>query len=387
MRIIIYTGKGGVGKTSTAAATGVQLAEKGIKTLVISTDLAHSLSDSFDADLDHNPQEIMKNLFAMELNPQSQLENKWDAIYDYLLDFFKVVGLKDVFAEELSMFPGVEELFTLLEIHEQYKKGVYQAIVLDFPPTASTIRLLSFFDVVGWYMEKFFKIERKSIGLMRKFTKSFMEMPLPDDEVFSTIEDIYRKMEETKEILTDGEITSVRLVLNPEKMVINESQRAYTYLNLYDFKVDALIINKILPFGYRGDFYQETYQRQQENIEEIKNIFHSLEVFKVHQLKEELKGIENLKRISQELYNNMDPLKNFHQQQTVKLDKINDTHYLYKLYMPFIQKEKFKIFQKGGILIIKLANYKQKVYLPQVLSNKNVIKASYKDEFLELNFE
>ena len=384
---MIYTGKGGVGKTSIAAATGVQLAEKGIKTLVISTDLAHSLSDSFDANLNHNPQEIKKDLYAMELNPQTQLENKWNSIYEYLLEFFKIVGLKDVFAEELSIFPGVEELFTLLEIHEQYKKAEYQAIILDFPPTASTIRLLSFFDVVGWYMEKFFKIERKSIALMRKFKKSFMEMPLPDDDVFSAIEEIYRKMEETKAILTDGEITSVRLVLNSEKMVINESQRIFTYLNLYDFKVDALIINKILPFGYRGDFYQKTYQRQQENIQDIKNIFHSLELFKVHQVKEELKGIDNLKTISQELYNGHDPLKVFNQLQTVKLEKINDNQYLYKLYMPYIEKDKFKIYKKGGILIIKLANYKQKVYLPKVLSNKNVIKASYKDMFLELYFE
>jgi len=271
MRIIIYTGKGGVGKTSVAAATGVKLASQGIKTLVISTDLAHSLSDSFDMELNHESRKIKENLYGMELNPQTQLENKWDSIYNYMVDFLKVIGLKDVFAEELTMFPGIEELFSLMEIHDQYNNGDYQAIILDFPPTASTIRLLSFFDIVGWYMEKFFKFERRSVKVMKVFTSNIMDVPLPEDDVFEAIEDIYQKMKETKDILNNTEITSVRLVMNPEEMVINESQRAYTYLNLFGFNVDSVIINKLLPTGLTGDFYQKTFQRQQNNIEKIDN--------------------------------------------------------------------------------------------------------------------
>ncbi len=385
MRIIIYTGKGGVGKTSVAAATGVKLASQGIKTLVISTDLAHSLSDSFDMELNHESRKIKENLYGMELNPQTQLENKWDSIYNYMVDFLKVIGLKDVFAEELTMFPGIEELFSLMEIHDQYNNGDYQAIILDFPPTASTIRLLSFFDIVGWYMEKFFKFERRSVKVMKVFTSNIMDVPLPEDDVFEAIEDIYQKMKETKDILNNTEITSVRLVMNPEEMVINESQRAYTYLNLFGFNVDSVIINKLLPTGLTGDFYQKTFQRQQNNIEKIDNIFHSLDIFKVHLLSEELKGLANLKQISQELYYGKDPLSIFSQLQTVELKK-EDSQYIYKLFMPFIKKEKFSIYQKGGVLILKVGSYKQKSYLPQVLSNKDIVKANYKDEYLYIHF-
>ena len=385
MRVIIYTGKGGVGKTSTAAATGVNLADRGCKTLVISTDLAHSLSDSFGIELNHNSKKISDNLYGMELNPQTQLENKWDSIYNYLVDFMKVIGLKDVFAEELTMFPGIEELFSLMEIYDQYCHGEYQALILDFPPTASTIRLLSFFDIVAWYMEKFFKFERRSTKVIRTFTKSIMDFPLPEDDVFEAFEEIYQKMEQTKEILTNAEITSVRLVMNPEEMVINESQRAYTYLNLYGFNVDTIIVNKLLPAGLNGDFYQKTFHRQQENMKKVKNIFHSLDLFTIHLLSEELKGLDNLKEISKGIYNGQNPLTVFNQLQTVELEK-EDKQYIYKLYMPFIKKEKFRIYQKGGVLILKVGSYKQKSYLPQVLSNKQVVKASYKEDFLHIYF-
>lgn len=385
MRVIIYTGKGGVGKTSVAAATGVKLASQGINTLVISTDLAHSLSDSFNMELGYKVTQISQNLAGLELNPQTQLEEKWDSIYNYMVDFFKVMGLKDVFAEELTMFPGLEELFSLLEIYDQYKSGNYQAIILDFPPTASTIRLLSFFDVVGWYMDRFFKLERKSVKILKTFTNSLMDIPLPEDDVFAAFKEIYQKMVETRKILTDKKITSVRLVMNPEQMVINESQRAYTYLNLYDFNVDAAIINKLLPDSIEGNFYQKAYDRQQEKLKSIRNIFSSLEIFPVHLLSEELKGINNLNKISKELYGNKDPLANFYQLNTVELKK-DGSNYFYKIYLPFIKKDKFKIYQKGGILIIKVGSYKQKVYLPQVLSNKTVKTAEYKDDFLQLSF-
>ncbi|MFP4661785.1 MAG: ArsA family ATPase [Halanaerobiales bacterium] len=386
MRVIIYTGKGGVGKTSVAAATGVKLSDRGMKSLVVSTDLAHSLSDSFDTELSHQATEISENLYAMELNPQTQLESKWDSIYNYMVDFLKVVGLKDVFAEELTMFPGIEELFSLMEIHDQYNNSDYDALVLDFPPTASTIRLLSFFDIVGWYMERFFKLKRRSVKLVRTFTDSIMDIPLPEDDVFLAFEDIYQQMKETKDILTDSDITSVRLVMNPENMVVNESQRAYTYLNLYGFNVDSVIVNKLLPEGLSGEFYQKVLKRQVKTLKRIESIFNSLSIFKVHQLSEELKGFVNLKEISRELYNEDDPLNVFVKIQTVELEK-EGNQYIYKLYMPFIKKEKFNIYQKGGVLILKVGTYKQKSYLPQVLSNKSIARASYQDDYLYIYFD
>lgn len=386
MRIIIYTGKGGVGKTSIAAATGIKLAKKGLKSLVISTDMAHSLSDSFGVELNHYGVEVKENLYAMELNPQTQLENKWDNIYQYMVNFMKIVGISDVFAEELTMLPGIEELFSLLEIYDQYKEKNYDCLILDFPPTASTLRLLSFFDVVSWYMEKFFNMERKSIKFMRTFTKSFMEVPLPDDSVFDSIQRIYDKMAAVKAILADSEITSVRLVINPEGMVINESQRAYTYLNLYGFNVDSVIVNKVLPVDeLRGEFYKNIMESQERYFKKIKSIFSALETFHLPLIDKELKGIDSLENISEKLYKDQDPLKVFHNDSTIKLEK-KDGEYHYQIYMPYLKKGKFKMHQKGGVLIIKVGTYKQKLHLPQVLSNKVVKKAKYSNQKLHLYF-
>lgn len=385
MRIIIYTGKGGVGKTSVSAATGIKLAKRGIKTLVISTDLAHSLSDSFGLEINHEATEICKNLYAMELNPQSQLEKKWKSIYNYLVSYLKILGVKDVFAEELTLFPGVEELFSLLEIHDQHQEGIFEALILDFPPTASTLRLLSFFDVVSWYMERFFKIKRRGVKFLRHFTDTVMDLPLPEDDVFTAVEEIYQKMLVTKDILVDKETTSVRIVMNPEDMVISESQRAYTYLNLYGFNVDGIIVNKLLPGDLEGEFYSRIIERQYNNLKKIEELFSPLEVFTLPLSNEELKGLNKLESISEQLYTGKDLLDNFQQLKTISLDKEGDTYH-FKIYMPFLDKRKFKLHQKGGLLIITVGTYKQKVHLPQVLSNKKVSGAKYRDQFLHLYF-
>ncbi len=385
MRIIIYTGKGGVGKTSISAATGVKLAAKGVRTLVISTDLAHSLRDSFGQDIAYYPVQIKENLYAMELNPQSQLEEKWDNIYNYMVDFFKIVGLKDVFAEELTLFPGIEELFCLLEIHDKYLEGAYDALVLDFPPTASTIRLLSFFDVIGWYMERFFKIKRRSIKFIRTFKDSFMDIPLPEDDVFAAFEEIYNRMAETKKILSDFDTTTVRLVMNPEEMVINESQRTYTYLNLYGFNVDAVIVNKLLPGESKDPFYHGIIKRQQENLQTIKNLFSPLKIYTLSLIGAELKGLKNLQNVAEKLYGGENPLDGFHSLVPISMEKEREG-YSFKVYMPFLSRDNFQLHQKGGVLIIKVGTYKQKLQLPQVLSNKSVKKAKYSEGFLKLHF-
>mgnify|MGYP006290020581 FL=1 len=387
MRIIIYTGKGGVGKTSVAAATGVRLAQEGYKTVVISTDLAHSLSDSFELALEHEPTPVIDNLWAQELNPQRELEESWDSIYNYMVKYLKTMGLKDVFAEELTLIPGMEELFSLLEIYDHYKSGKFDALILDCPPTASTLRLLSFFDLISWAMDKFFNIKRKSIGFLRKFTDTLMDIPLPEDDVFDAMERLYDKMSDTRELLIDPEMTSVRLVMNPEQMVINETQRAYTYLNLYALNVDGVIVNKVLSKDLKGDFIQNWIKRQQENIEIIESTFEALELFKIPYLNDELKGIKKLEQISKLLYNGKNPLDTFQQVNSVDLLK-EDGHYIFKVYMPFLKdkKRKFDLHQKGMVLIITVGSYKRKLVLPQLLGNKQIVKASYKEDYLQIYF-
>lgn len=385
MKIIIYTGKGGVGKTSVAAATGVKLANAGVKTLVISTDLAHSLADSYEVNLGHKPTQVMENLWAEELNPQTELEERWDNIYKYLVHICKVMGVQDVFAEELTVLPGIEELFSLLEIHRHQQTREFEAIILDCPPTASTLRLLSIFDVLGWYMEKFFKIKRRGVKLIRTFTSSFMEVPLPDDDVFEALAEIYDKMEATKDLLADPKTTSIRIVMNPEQMVMNESQRAYTYLNLYGFNVDAVVVNKLLPEDLPGEFYANWSRRQRENLEMIKEIFTPLRVFNLPLISDELKGMENLKWISKQLYNGENPLDSFIEIKPMEITKEGEGYHLI-VYMPFLDKKKFDLFQKGVQIILTIGSYKRKIILPQVLSNKNVVKARYQDQYLHLYF-
>ncbi|MCK4258446.1 MAG: ArsA family ATPase [Halanaerobiales bacterium] len=385
MRIIIYTGKGGVGKTSVAAASGVKLSQAGVKTLVISTDLAHSLADSFDISLNHEPTPVIENLWAEEINPQSELEERWDRIYNYMVQIFKVMGIKEVFAEELNLLPGIEELFSLLEIYRHYQKGEFDVLILDCPPTASTLRLLSLFDVVGWYMERFFKIERRSTKVLRKFTDTLFNIPLPEDDVYETISEIYERMAVTKEILANPKLTSIRLVMNPEQMVINESQRAYTYLNLYGFNVDSVIVNKVLPDNLSGDFYSSWIKRQKENLEMIREIFTPLEIFTLPLLSDELKGLKNLEMISKKLYDERDPLDCFNDVKPMELEKEGD-NYHFKVYVPFLEKKKFELYQKGIVLIITVGSYKRKLVLPQILSNKEVKKARYKNQYLHLYF-
>lgn len=385
MRIIIYTGKGGVGKTSVAAATGIKLADSGVKTLVISTDLAHSLADSYEVNLSDKPTLVRENLWAEELNPQSALEARWDKVHNFLVRFFRVMGLKDVFAEEMLLLPGMEELFSLLEIYHHYQKQQFAAIVLDFPPTASTVRLLSFFDLIGWYMEKFFKIKRKTVRIMRTFTPTVMKIPLPEDDVFDALAEIYEKMAAIKQVLVDPNKTAIRLVLNPEAMVINESQRAYTYLNLYGFSVDALIVNKVLPADFAGEQFSQWRDRQVKNIAMIKDIFQSVKIFTLPQMAKELKGVTNLQLIAKKLYPDVSPLVCFSTTKTIELEK-TESGYLFKVYMPFLEEKKFDLFQKGVLLIITVNSYKRKIVLPQVLSNKTIKRAFYQDKYLQLYF-
>lgn len=383
MKIIIYTGKGGVGKTSVAAATGIKLAQMGIKTLVISTDLAHSLADSYGISLSHNPTPVMENLWAEELNPQTELEEHWEEIYHYFVHLFKVMGVKDVFAEEMTLFPGMEELFSLLEIYQHYQSGKFSAIILDCPPTGSTLRLLSYFDALGWYMERFFKIEKSSIKLIRFFTDNIKDIPLPKDDFFNGIEKLYRQMEKAKEILIDPEITSVRLVMNPEQMVINESQRAYTYLNLYGLNVDAVIVNKVLPADLDGEFFLNWRKCQMKNLQLIKDIFVPLKILTMPMMSDEVKGIKSLQRIA--AYFQASPMDRYLKTTPMELNKEGDSYH-FKVFMPFLEKKKFDLYQKGMLLIITVGSYKRKVLLPQVLSNKSVKDARYKGQYLHLYF-
>ena len=256
-RIILYTGKGGVGKTTAAAATALQSAKRGYKTLVISTDPAHSFRDSFDIDIGPEPKKIMKNLYAQEIDVFYSVDKYWGKLTGYIQSLFNWMKVDDVLAEEFSIFPGMEEVSCFLWVYSHFKEGNYDVIIVDSAPTGETLRLLSLPDVARWWIVKVFPIERKLLKVIRPAVKVVSDMPLPEEETYIAIEDLFEKLNSIHKIFSNPEITSIRLVLNLEKMVIKETQRAYTYLNLYGYNVDSVIVNRAMPKELDHPYFKE----------------------------------------------------------------------------------------------------------------------------------
>jgi arsenite-transporting ATPase len=258
-RIILMTGKGGVGKTSMAAATGWRCAELGLKTLVLSTDPAHSLADSFDQPLGHEPVEVKPNLWGAELDALQELELNWGSVKTYITQVLQARGLDGVQAQELAVLPGMDEIFALVRVNRHYDEGKFDVLIIDSAPTGTALRLLSLPDVSGWYMRKFYKplqgLARVLRPIAEPIVKGLTGIPLPDDQVLDAPYEFYQKIERLERILTDNRITSVRLVTNPEKMVIKESLRAHAYLSLYGVATDLVIANRILPEGVVDPYF------------------------------------------------------------------------------------------------------------------------------------
>src|SRR2546421_10817729 len=247
MRILLFTGKGGVGKTTVAAATAVRAAEAGLRTVVCSTDPAHSLADAFDVPLGDRPTPVAEHLWGQQLNARVRFEEAWNDVRRYLVDVLDWAGAGGVEAEELAVTPGLDEVFALADIKEFATSDAYDLVVVDCAPTAETIRLLSLPDVLGWYMERVFETQRRLTRLARPILQRVANVPVAGDTVFAAIRRFYDRLDGVRELLTDGDITSARLVVNPERLVVAEARRTYTYLSLFGYHVDAVIVNRMLP--------------------------------------------------------------------------------------------------------------------------------------------
>ncbi len=380
-RIILFTGKGGVGKTTVAAATAIKSAELGKKTLVISTDPAHSLSDSFGVKLNPFPTKVIENLEGMEVNVEYELERHWSTIKEYLSLFFRSQGIEDVVAEELAIFPGFDELASLLHLLKFYKSGEYDAIVLDCAPTGETLRLLSVPEVAKWYMNRFFGIEKNVLKLIKPIGEPLMDVPLPSDEVLDKIQELYTKMSERKDRLESRD-TSVRIVMNPEKMVIRESERAFTYLNLFGYRVDCIIVNKIFP-EKAGDYFSEWMKIQREYLKEIEEKF-PLPVMKVEFKSTEVTG-DLLRDIAEEIYGDRDPTEIFHEGKPIVIEKEGDDFVL-RIKAPFVEKQDIKLFKRGEELVIIAGQWKRIVFLPQSLAIREPHSAKFGEGELKIIF-
>ena len=385
MRIILFTGKGGVGKTTISAATAIKCAKLGYKTIVISTDSAHSLADSFDMEIGNQPTFITDNLYGEEIDVNYEIKKNWGPIQGFIQEFLRYRGFENIIAEELSVFPGMEEVFSLLQLKDFYVKKEYDVIIIDCAPTGDTFRLLAFPDIAKWYMEKIFNIERTVFKAVRPVARHLVEMPLPSDSVFESMEGLYKNLIGMKELLTDPEISSIRLIVNPEKMVIKESQRAYTFFNLFGFSVDAIIVNRILSKDITDPFYTKWKEIQKVHLQEVRESFRPLPMLTSELLDQEIIGLELLSDIADALYKRGNPTKIFYKDKPIEITESNGSYCL-SVKLPFTTKENIEMWTKGNELVINIKNYKRNILLPRVLASSKLLDAKMEEGRLKIRF-
>ncbi len=391
MRILLYAGKGGVGKTCVAGATGIITAQAGCNTLVMSLDPAHSLSDAFDLDrslMDKNrgqPIEVAEKLWIQELDVHEEINNYWSEVHSYISVLLNTSGIDDVLAEELAVFPGMEELSALLYINKYVNEQTYDLIVLDCAPTAESIRFISMPTALEWYMKKVFRLERKIFGLVRPVARRVVDIPLPEDEYFANIESLYARLKGMDRLLTDPEVTSVRLVTNPEKMVLRETQRAFMFFSLHQTSIDAIVINRVFPSGLDNDYLRLWGNNQKKYMDLAETYFHPLPIFKAPLYESEILGYENLLEFGKNLYDDKDPTQIFFKQRPYQLSK-KDGRSLVKLYLPFVSKREIDLSKIGDELIIKIGNFKKNIVLPRAYAVLEPRKARVEEDYLIIDF-
>ena len=385
MRIILYTGKGGVGKTSVAAATALRCAELGYRTIVLSTDAAHSLADSFDLALAAEPKEIKPNLWGQEIDVYYQMDKYWSTVQSYLSQVFAWRGLDDVVAEEMTAFPGMEELASLLEIVYHHDSGRYDVIIIDAAPTGETLKLLTFPEVARWWLEKIFPIQRKAAQLLRPMAQPLLSIPLPSDEIFVAIKDGAQQLARMHELLSDPAKSTIRLVLNPEKMVIKEAQRTYTYLNLYDYPVDLVISNRIIPTDIQDAYFASWKEIQARYGQAVEEAFSPLPIRKIPLFDQEVVGESMLRAMAKAVFGADDPTRIFFQGKGHYIAK-DDGGYTLTMPLPLVSKEAVDLTRIQDELVIRIGNFRRNLILPRALVPLPVTEAKLEANELRLRF-
>jgi len=385
MRIILYTGKGGVGKTSIAAATACKIAGDGKRVLVVSTDQAHSLRDSFDMKLSNDPSEICNNLYAMEIDSFVENEKVWGNMKGYIEKLMVLKAEKSIENEELLVFPGFEELISLIKIKDIYDEGNYDVLIVDCAPTGETMSLLKFPDLIKWWMEKLFPIKRKGAKLAKPIIEATMKIPIPSDETFDDIEKLYLKIDELHKLMLNKDIVSIRIVTTPEKIVLKEAKRSFSYLHLFDYNVDAIIINKIFSTASLNGYFEKWADIQKESIDDICDSFKGIPVFKLELLSDELRKYEKLNEVGNKIYGVVSPEKVLFQDKIFTVEKEADG-YNFGINMPFVDKNELKLSQKGEEITISIKNERRCFVLPAKLHAKEITSAKYDEGKLNIHF-
>lgn len=385
MRIILYLGKGGVGKTTVAAATAIRSAELGFKTLVASTDIAHSLADSFDLTLGDRPTEIAPNLWGQEISAVADIYNYWDTLQNFVSGLIRdQAGLDRVVADELSAIPGMDEIVSLLHIDKQAREQNFDRVIVDAAPTGETIRLLTMPDTFRWYAGHVSRFERGLVRMLAPFAGRFLKAP---SEVFDALNKLDQATEKLRQTLSDPTITSYRVVVIPEKMVMREAERAISYLGLFNYPVDSVVINRVIPeTADAGSFLQKRREVQGRYLQLIEDNFSPLPLWRVPYYAEEVVGPEALSKLASDCFGDSDPGEIFYRGIVQEIVEQSEGKYLMRIPMPFVTSDDVRLRKRGDELFITIGNFKREMILPAVMSKMRATGGRLVEGVLEIGF-
>ena len=388
MRLILYTGKGGVGKSSIAAATAVKTSQLGKRTLLVSSDYAHNISDIFQVKVGDEPLQISDKLFALEVDTLKEIRDNWAPMHEYFTNFLEYLGMENAVAEEVALFPGIDDLFLLSRILKEAQSSKYDVIIVDCSPTAGTLRHLTLSDSACSKMNKFIDVERKILKLVRPFTKKMkgIKEVVPEDEVYKLFQDILGKVGTLGEMLKDPNKCSIRLVLNPDRISIAETRRSFTYLGLFGFPIDGIFINKIFPMSLSEGYLHDWCDLQKKFLESIDRSFLDVAKFNVPLLDIEPVGIEALGVLGEKIYGDNIPDELLSSPKTAEI-KREDDRYILSFWLPNIEQSELDVGRKDGELIVKAGHYTRVFTLPDTLIDKEITEAKFREGTLVITFE
>ena len=384
-RTILYTGKGGVGKTSVAAATARRCAAQGLRTIVLSTDPAHSLSDALKTEIGPEPTKLGPGLWAQEVSARAEMVRHWSAVQDWFGDLLIGRGVDRISAEELSVPPGMDELFSLLAIQDHHRSGSYDVIVVDCAPTGETLRLLAFPDVARWWLERVFPQQGRLLDAVRPLARSILDISLPGAEAVAEVERLMTNLIAMHEILADTDNTSVRLVMTPDKMVVDEARRTFTYLNLYGYLTDAVIVNRV--FGPEtGEYFGAWRERQQEQLGVVESGFSPVPVLQAPYFEEEVVGTDMLDRLGEAVFSETTPNALLHDAIAEELTLHEAGSDTVHLALQLAERAELTLKRVGAELVVGVADHRRTMLLPPALEGLHPSGARLTDGVLEVSF-
>ena len=382
IRIILYLGKGGVGKTTVSAATAVRSAALGKRTLVVSTDLAHSLADCLQQPLTSEPQELMPNLWAQEVNALDEMRRGWGKVQDSMSKVLRKRGMDEFMAEELALIPGMDEIFSLINIYRNAREGNFDVVVIDAAPTGETVRLLSMPDTFQWYASRFTNMQSGPLNLARPLLKALM----PSTDVAASLQALSERVTALRTVLSNPEYSSYRPVVNPERMVIKEALRAETYLALFGYPIDSVVCNRVLQAGdYQDAFMQEMYKNQEKLRQQIHSTFAPLPIWESPYYSREVLGMDALGKLGETIFGTQDPTQVFYRGSVQQVVREGDM-YVLRLPLPHVEMNKVIMTKRGDEMIIEIGNFKRDITLPTILANQEAVVAKFVNKSLEIHF-